>query len=62
MSLKNKRLIDFPDGVLFLGPKDDPYLKKPPKKVDFQAALKYAKEAWREGREVSYEEMQQFVL
>lgn len=62
MSSKDKCIIDFPDEILFLGPSDDPYLEKPPKKVDFQAALSYAKEAWSEGREVSFEEMQQFIF
>ncbi len=63
MSGTDKRIvIDFPDGLLFMGPEDDPYLEKPRKQVDFQGALEYARKAKKEGRSVTFEEMQKFVL
>lgn len=61
MNGKNKSLIDFPDGLLFMRPEDDPWGEKTRKKVRFQEALAYAKKAWAEGRELTFEEMQQFV-
>ena len=62
MSGNKKRVIDFPDGLLFMGPEDDPYLEKPRKRIDFQGALEYARQAEEDGRSITFEEMQQFVL
>ena len=61
MNTNDKRVIDFPDGVLFAGPDDDPYLRKPRKQIDFREALSYALKAKEEGREVTFSEMQRFV-
>lgn len=62
MNTNSKQIIDFPDGALFLGPHNDPYLKKHRKKVDYQAAMTYAKKAWSEGKELTFDEMQQFIV
>ena len=52
-----KKIDDF--GVLFYTPSD----YKPPKKVFFKEALEYAKKVMEEeNRDVTFEEMQQFVI
>ena len=62
MNGNKKQVIDFPGGIFIVGPEDDLYVKSP-KKVNFQEALAYARKFKEtEGREITFEEMQRFVL
>ena len=61
MSGKNRKTIRFPDGLIFAGSDDAAALDESKKKVDFKGALNYARKAWEEGKEVTFEEMQRFV-
>ncbi len=55
---RNEPVIDFPGGVFFVGLEEK---NKKKKKIDYLAAIAYAREAQAKGREVTFEEMQQFV-
>ena len=61
MNGNNKTVVDFPDGQLFVGPEDDLCIKKPIKRIRLKEALEYARQKHAEGRDVTLEEMQQFV-
>ena len=59
-----KTVIDFPDGLLFVGPEDSRCIKREKriKSVSIKEALKYAKNARIKGKVLTSEEMQQFVV
>lgn len=61
--IKNRELIDFPYGFLFVGPEDPLCIKreKKVKSINIKAALEYARKARIEGRDLTMDEMQQFV-
>lgn len=59
----DKELFDPPNGLLYVGPEDPRCIKrdKKVKQIDMKGALEYARRARAEGREVTMEEMEQFV-
>ncbi len=57
-----RTVMDFPDGLIFVGPEDPLCNKRKIKEINIKEALKYSREARKNGRTVTQEEMQQFVV